>query len=161
MRVLDIHRGVDNIFPHHENEIAQSEGATGEPFVSIWCHSAHLKIGGEKMAKSAANFSTLNEIWNTSVRASAVRYLLAARAPDRKPLNYTDDALDAAGEDVNRLRQFLRVRDLAPGGEPTPKNLGADQQSMGRLLGTYGRRPQSTWRNRRDIHTSARCESPS
>ncbi len=60
---FDIHcGGVDNIFPHHENEIAQSEAATGQPFVQIWCHGAHLRIGGEKMAKSLANFATVAEL---------------------------------------------------------------------------------------------------
>jgi cysteinyl-tRNA synthetase len=123
---FDIHcGGVDNIFPHHENEIAQSEGATGEPFVQIWCHSAHLRIGGEKMAKSAGNFSTVHEILdNTDAKASGVRFLLAARAHYRKSLDYTEDALADASAGVERLFLFAqRVREMAPGEAATPELL--------------------------------------
>jgi cysteinyl-tRNA synthetase len=118
---IDIHcGGVDNIFPHHENEIAQSEGATGERFVNIWCHSAHLRIGGGKMAKSEGNFFTLSDVLQQpNVRPSAVRYLLAANAHYRKPLNYTSEGLEAATEAVDRFATFSeRVRRLVPGELP-------------------------------------------
>lgn len=116
---IDIHcGGVDNIFPHHENEIAQSEGATGKRFVNIWCHSAHLRIGGGKMAKSEGNFFTLADVLQQpDVRPSAVRYLLAANAHYRKPLNYTTEALEAAAEAVDRFATFnTRIRNAAPVG---------------------------------------------
>jgi cysteinyl-tRNA synthetase len=116
---IDIHcGGVDNIFPHHENEIAQSEGATGKRFVNVWCHSAHLRIGGGKMAKSEGNFFTLADILQQpNVRPSAVRYLLAANAHYRKPLNYTQEALEAATEAVDRFATFnSRIRNAIPAG---------------------------------------------
>ena len=113
---FDIHcGGVDNIFPHHENEIAQSEAATGKPFVRIWCHGAHLRIGGEKMAKSLDNFATVAELVGGGARASALRYLLIAGAHYRKPVNYSDESLHAATESVDRLADFAdRVRAHAP-----------------------------------------------
>ena len=118
---FDIHSGgVDNIFPHHENEIAQSEAATGRPFVRVWTHSAHLRIGGEKMAKSLANFSTVRDLVEAGARPSAIRYLLAAGAHYRKTVNYTDESLHAAAESVDRFADFdRRVRehpaDVTPG----------------------------------------------
>ncbi len=105
---LDIHcGGVDNIFPHHENEIAQSEGATKKTFAQVWCHSAHLRIGGEKMAKSLGNFSTVHDIVASgSARPSALRYLLAVGAHYAKVLNYTDSSLHMATENVDRWAGF-------------------------------------------------------
>ncbi|HEY8755462.1 MAG TPA: cysteine--tRNA ligase, partial [Candidatus Dormibacteraeota bacterium] len=101
---FDLHcGGVDNIFPHHENEIAQSEAATGKQFVQIWCHSEHLRIGTEKMAKSLGNFATVDDLVTAGARPSAVRYLLAAGAHYRKPITYSDDSLHAATESVDRL----------------------------------------------------------
>ena len=113
---FDIHcGGVDNIFPHHENEIAQSEAATGKPFVQIWCHSAHLRIGGEKMAKSLDNFATLQDLVGIGARPSAVRYLLTATAHYRKTINYSDASLHAATESVDRFADFdMRVRAHRP-----------------------------------------------
>jgi cysteinyl-tRNA synthetase len=112
---FDIHSGgVDNIFPHHENEIAQSEAATGRTFVRVWTHSAHLRIGGEKMAKSLRNFSTVRDLVAAGARPSAIRYLLAAGAHYRKTVNYTDESLHAAAESVDRFADFeRRVRDHA------------------------------------------------
>ena len=109
---FDIHSGgVDNIFPHHENEIAQSEAATGETFVRIWTHSAHLRIGGEKMAKSAGNFSTVPDLVSAGARPSAIRYLLTAGAHYRKTVNFTDESLHSATESVDRFAEFAeRVR---------------------------------------------------
>ena len=124
---LDIHcGGVDNIFPHHENEIAQSEAATRRPFVRVWCHSEHLRILGEKMAKSLNNFMTVPEVMAGGARPSAVRYMLAASTHYRKPLNYSDEPLAAATEAVDRLAAFRdRVNELraADGG-------GADEDVL-------------------------------
>src|SRR5438132_6836861 len=112
---FDIHcGGVDNIFPHHENEIAQSEAATGKPFVRIWCHSEHLRIGGEKMAKRLGNFETIDETLEAGARPAALRYLLAASTHYRKPLNYSSEPLAASHEAVERLVQFReRIAELA------------------------------------------------
>jgi cysteinyl-tRNA synthetase len=113
---FDLHcGGVDNIFPHHENEIAQSEAATGKPFVQIWCHSAHLRVGSEKMAKSLGNFATVGDLVGAGARPSAIRYLLAAGAHYRKQITYHDDSLHAATESVDRLADFdSRVRAHRP-----------------------------------------------
>ena len=113
---FDLHcGGVDNIFPHHENEIAQSEAATGKKFVQIWCHSAHLRIGTEKMAKSLGNFATVGDLVDAGARPSAIRYLLAAGAHHRKQITYSDDSLHAATESVDRLADFdTRVRAHQP-----------------------------------------------
>jgi cysteinyl-tRNA synthetase len=104
---FDIHcGGVDNIFPHHENEIAQSEAATGHQFVRLWAHSEHLRIGGEKMAKSLGNFATVRDLVAQGARPSALRYLLAASTHYRKVLNYTDEALHTAAQAVERIAAF-------------------------------------------------------
>jgi cysteinyl-tRNA synthetase len=115
---FDIHMGgVDNIFPHHENEIAQSEAATGHEFVRLWVHSEHLRIGGEKMAKSAGNFFTVHELVEQGARPSALRYLLAASAHYRKVLNFTDDAVHTAHQAVERIAAFRdRLLDWRPTG---------------------------------------------
>src|SRR5665213_2468245 len=104
---FDLHcGGVDNIFPHHENEIAQSEAATGRQFVRIWCHSQHLRVSGEKMAKRLGNFSTVNQVLEEGASAAALRYLLAARTHYRKPLDYSDDLLADSNVAVQRLVDF-------------------------------------------------------
>jgi cysteinyl-tRNA synthetase len=111
---FDIHcGGVDNIFPHHENEIAQSEGATGKPFVRIWCHSQHLRVSGEKMAKRLGNFSTVNQVLEEGASAASLRYLLAARTHYRKQLDYSDELLADSNAAVQRLVDFqARVAEL-------------------------------------------------
>ena len=113
---FDIHcGGVDNIFPHHENEIAQSEAATQKPFVRLWVHSNHLLMAGEKMAKRTGNFETVPESLAAGARASALRYMLAASTHYRKPLNYSDEPLSASSEAVDRLSAFReRVARLEP-----------------------------------------------
>jgi cysteinyl-tRNA synthetase len=113
---FDIHcGGVDNIFPHHENEIAQSEAATGRPFVQVWCHGAHLRIDDEKMAKSLGNFATVRELVDAGSRPSALRYLLIAAAHYRKAINFSDESLHSATESVDRLADFSqRIRALSP-----------------------------------------------
>jgi len=105
---FDIHTGgVDNIFPHHENEIAQSEGATGEPFARYWLHAEHLVVEGEKMAKSKGNFFTLRDLLDQGHDPLAIRYLLIS-VPYRQKLNFTLDGLHAAAQAIDRITNTLR-----------------------------------------------------
>jgi len=120
-RHFDIHTGaVDNIFPHHENEIAQSEAATGEPFVDLWLHAEHLIVDGEKMAKSKGNFFTLDDVLARRNDPVAVRYLLLS-VPYRKKLNFTWDALTGAASAVERIKSAMaRLDDAARSGAEKP-----------------------------------------
>jgi cysteinyl-tRNA synthetase len=103
---LDIHAGgVDLIFPHHENEIAQSESLTGRPFARFWLHAEFLLVEGQKMSKSLGNYFTLRDILERGYPAEAVRYLLAS-VPYRKALNFTFAELRSAGTAIERLRNF-------------------------------------------------------
>ena len=103
---LDIHTGgIDLAFPHHENEIAQSEAATGKPFVRYWLHAEHLLVEGEKMSKSLGNFFTLRDLFAKGYKPSALRFALAS-VPYRKQLNFTFDGLQQATSSVERLRNF-------------------------------------------------------
>ena len=108
---LDIHAGgVDLIFPHHENEIAQSEALSGKPFARYWLHSEHLTIDAQKMSKSAGNFYTLRDLIAMDYAPAAIRYLLVS-VPYRKKLNFTLDGLLAAAASIERLRGFeLRLK---------------------------------------------------
>ena len=104
---IDIHGGgVDLIFPHHENEIAQSEGATGQPFVRWWVHVEFLNIDNEKMSKSLGNVFTVRDILNEGRRASALRYLLLS-THYRKQLTFNWEILDQAEAALTRLSDFL------------------------------------------------------
>jgi len=109
---LDIHTGaVDNMFPHHENEIAQSEGATGKTFVNYWLHAEHLLVDGEKMSKSKGNFYTLPDLLEKGFSPRAIRYLLIS-VPYRMKLNFTFEGLKAATSAVERLESLdLRLRE--------------------------------------------------
>jgi cysteinyl-tRNA synthetase len=103
---LDIHTGgIDLAFPHHENEIAQSEGATGKPFVRYWLHAEHLLVEGEKMSKSLGNFFTLRDLFAKGYKPSAVRFCLAS-VPYRRQLNFTFDGLQQGSSAIERLRNF-------------------------------------------------------
>jgi cysteinyl-tRNA synthetase len=103
---LDIHAGgVDLIFPHHENEIAQSESVSGKPFARFWLHSEHLQIESQKMSKSLGNFYTLRDLLEAGHEPEAIRYLLAS-VPYRKKLNFTFEGLKAAAKSIERLRDF-------------------------------------------------------
>jgi len=105
---FDVHTGgVDNIFPHHENEIAQSEGATGRPFVHTWLHAEHLFVEGQKMAKSLGNFYTLRDLLERGLDPLAIRYLLIS-VPYRQKLNFTFDGLHAAAAGIERIGNTLR-----------------------------------------------------
>jgi cysteinyl-tRNA synthetase len=104
---LDIHCGaVDLIFPHHENEIAQSEAVTGHPFVRFWVHGEHLLVEGEKMAKSKGNFYTLRDLLEKGYDALTIRYLLVS-VWYRKQLNFTFDGLKEAKAALDRIKDFV------------------------------------------------------
>ncbi len=105
---FDIHAGgVDLKFPHHENEIAQSEGATAKLFAKVWLHSEHLKVEGETMAKTSGNYYTLRDLLGKGYSAMAIRYLLLS-VPYHKQLNFTFETLDGAAHTIERLRDFRR-----------------------------------------------------
>jgi len=103
---FDIHAGgIDLVFPHHENEIAQSEGATGKQFARYWIHFEHLKVDGESMSKSKGNYYTFRDLTAQGFSAAAVRYFLLS-VPYRKQINFTLDGLRAAEKTVGGLRDF-------------------------------------------------------
>lgn len=105
---IDVHSGgIDLLFPHHENEIAQSEAATGKKFVRHWFHIHHLMVDGSKMSKSLGNLYTLQDILNRGYTAADLRYTLIA-GHYRQELNFTFDALHAARSAIRRLAQFYR-----------------------------------------------------
>ncbi len=106
---FDLHSGgVDLIFPHHENEIAQSEGATGKPFARHWFHINHLRVEGEKMSKSLGNLHTLADIESWGFRADELRYVLLS-GHYRQPLNFTRDSLHAARSALDRIRKVMKT----------------------------------------------------
>jgi cysteinyl-tRNA synthetase len=112
---LDIHAGgVDLIFPHHENEIAQSEAATGQPFVRRWLHCQHLLIDDQKMSKSLGNFYTLRDLLKRGSRAKALRYGLLS-THYRQAQNFTMEGLTAANAAVQRLQDFMANLQMADG----------------------------------------------
>jgi cysteinyl-tRNA synthetase len=103
---FDIHLGgIDLVFPHHENEIAQSEGATGKQFVHYWMHFEHLKVEGETMSKSKGNYYTFRDVVARGFSAAGIRYFLLS-VPHNKQLNFTFDALAGAEKTVASLRDF-------------------------------------------------------
>src|SRR5437868_4870812 len=103
---FDIHAGgIDLVFPHHENETAQSEGATGKQFVRYWIHAEHLKVEGESMSKSKGNYYTFRDLKEKGYSPTAIRYYLLS-VPYRKQLNFTFDALQGAEKTVESLRDF-------------------------------------------------------
>lgn len=109
---FDIHTGgVDNIFPHHENEIAQSEAATGKKFVNYWLHCSHLLVNNEKMSKSKGNFHTLRDLLNKGHNPIAIRYLLLS-THYRDPLNFTDKSLVQAENTVKNYNAFYQAMDF-------------------------------------------------
>src|SRR5437016_5757061 len=111
---LDIHcGGVDNIFPHHEAEIAQSEGVTGKKFVRYWLHCAHLLVDGQKMAKSLGNFYTVPDVLAKGYTGRELRYALL-RVHYRVPLNFTWEGMNEARESLDRIDEWLmRLREVA------------------------------------------------
>ena len=104
---FDLHTGgIDNLFPHHENEIAQAEGATGKPFVTYWMHCAHLRVNGEKMSKSLGNFFTLRDLVEKGWSGREIRTVLI-NGHYRQALNFTFDALDAARAALARVDECV------------------------------------------------------
>ena len=104
---FDIHTGgVDLVFPHHEDEIAQSEAATGQPFVGTWLHCAHLRLSGEKMARSVGNIALVTDLIASGVSPRALRYALVS-VHYRAPLNWSDDSVPAAAAAVERVDALL------------------------------------------------------
>jgi cysteinyl-tRNA synthetase len=125
---FDLHAGgEDLIFPHHENEIAQSESFTGKPFARFWFHARFLLVEGEKMSKSAGNFFTLRDLVLKGHKPSSIRYLLAS-VPYRNQLNFTFDGLKQAAVSVERLRNFrlrLSSGSFEPGSNSEMQSLAA------------------------------------
>jgi cysteinyl-tRNA synthetase len=126
---FDLHAGgEDLIFPHHENEIAQSESMTGKPFAHFWFHARFLLVEGEKMSKSLGNFFTLRDLVLKGHKPSSIRYLLTS-VPYRNQLNFTFDGLKQAAVSVERLRNFrlrLTAGNFEPGSNPQMQSLAAD-----------------------------------
>ena len=113
---FDLHTGgIDNLFPHHENEIAQSEGATGKPFVTYWMHCAHLRVNGEKMSKSLGNFFTLRDLFEKGWSGREIRMVLI-NGHYRQPLNFTFDALEAARTALARIDECVGALEECAGG---------------------------------------------
>jgi cysteinyl-tRNA synthetase len=123
---FDLHAGgEDLVFPHHENEIAQSESLTGKTFARFWFHVRFLLVEGEKMSKSLGNFYTLRDLVLKGHKPSSIRYLLTS-VPYRNQLNFTFDGLKQAAVSVERLRSFrqrLTVGSLPPGSNPEMQSL--------------------------------------
>jgi cysteinyl-tRNA synthetase len=119
---FDIHTGgEDLVFPHHEDELAQSEAATGQPFVQVWLHCAHLRIGGEKMARRSGNFERVADLIESGVEPRALRYALIS-VHYRAPLNYADGSLAAAAAAIERVDALLAA--LAAYREDRPDDPG-------------------------------------
>jgi cysteinyl-tRNA synthetase len=120
---IDIHcGGVDNIFPHHEAEIAQSEGVTGKKFVRYWLHCAHLLVDGQKMSKSLGNFYTLPDVLEKGYTGREIRYALM-RVHYRAPLNFTWEGMDEARQALARIDEWLaRLRETASAKTDTLKS---------------------------------------
>ena len=139
MRLLgetfDIHTGaVDLIFPHHENEIAQSEGATGKPFVRYWIHGEHLAIDHMKMSKSLGNIYTLEELEKLGYSPLALRYALLS-VPHRTKLNFTPQSLDDATGALQRIESFLlRLDEVARSG---PRDASQADEGGDALIGKF------------------------
>jgi cysteinyl-tRNA synthetase len=129
---FDIHLGgEDLIFPHHENEIAQSESLTGKPMAHFWVHCRFLLVEGEKMSKSLGNFYTLRDLLIMGHKASSIRYLLAS-VPYTRQLNFTFDGLKQAAQSVERLRNFklrLQTGKFGPGSTPKFAELAGETSS--------------------------------
>jgi len=138
-QTFDIHTGaVDLIFPHHENEIAQSESATGKPFVRFWIHGEHLNIDQQKMSKSLGNIYTLGEIKEMDYDPLALRYALLS-VPHRTKLNFTLQSLDDAEAALQRIESFLlRLGELSASGPHDAKSSdGHADDLIGRFLTAF------------------------
>lgn len=135
---FDIHTGgVDLVFPHHEDEIAQSEAATGKPFVRTWLHCAHLQMGGRKMAKSEGNIARVTELLAAGASPRALRYALLA-AHYRTALSFSDESLAAAAAAIERLDALVAAleayRSDGPGDPSLAGLLGRAREAFGTAL---------------------------
>ena len=134
---FDIHcGGIDNMFPHHENEIAQSEAATGKRFVNYWLHNEHLLVEGKRMAKRYGNFYTLRDLLTRGFDPTAIRFLLLS-THYRQQFNFTFEGLEAAKNAVERLRNFMRRLQDATGkdsGEKIHKLTQQVQEGFGMAM---------------------------
>jgi len=135
---FDIHTGgVDLVFPHHEDEIAQSEAATGRPFVATWLHCAHLQMAGSKMAKSAGNIARVRELLDGGLSPRALRYALIA-VHYRASINYSDESLAAAAAAVERLDALVAAltayREQRPDDGDLPALLADAREAFGAEL---------------------------
>jgi cysteinyl-tRNA synthetase len=133
-RSFDIHTGgVDLVFPHHEDEIAQSEAATGEPFVRTWLHCAHLQMGGRKMAKSEGNIARVSELLASGLEPRALRYALIA-AHYRTGLSFSEESTGAAAAAVARLDALVAALAAYAGDVPDdpglPPVIGAAREAF-------------------------------
>ena len=128
---FDIHTGgIDNMFPHHEDEIAQSEGANECKYVNYWLHCAHLMVNGEKMSKSLGNFFTLRDLENQGRSGREIRYVLMG-THYRKKLNFTFDALDQAKETLRKFDDcFVRLAAANGNGESDAEAKAAAEKAV-------------------------------
>jgi cysteinyl-tRNA synthetase len=126
---IDLHcGGVDNIFPHHEAEIAQSEGCSGKQFVRYWLHCAHLLVEGQKMSKSLGNFYTLPDLFEKQYSGREVRYALI-RVHYRAPLNFTWEGMEEARQSLARIDEWLRrLREATKAASPNESAPGLDDK---------------------------------
>jgi cysteinyl-tRNA synthetase len=132
---FDIHcGGVDLVFPHHENEIAQSECSTGKPFVRYWIHPEFLIVEGEKMSKSLGNWFTLRDLLAKGHSPESIRYLLLS-VHYRKQLNFTIEGLQQAQASIQRLEDFmLRAKERAGEGESSPEFITETEEARKRFI---------------------------
>jgi cysteinyl-tRNA synthetase len=129
---IDIHcGGVDNIFPHHEAEIAQSEGVTGKKFVRYWLHCAHLLVDGQKMSKSLGNFYTVPDVMAKGYTGRELRYALL-RVHYRVPLNFTWNGMNEARESLGRIDEWLERLRQVVGNENVERTTSSAQCSTGK-----------------------------
>jgi cysteinyl-tRNA synthetase len=130
---FDMHLGgEDLVFPHHENEIAQTESLTGKPMAKFWVHCRFLLVEGDKMSKSKGNFYTLRDLLLMGHKASSIRFLLSS-VPFTKQLNFTFDGLKQAAQSVDRLRNFklrLETAKLPDGSDPRMQELAKQAQQQ-------------------------------
>jgi cysteinyl-tRNA synthetase len=134
---IDIHcGGIDNMFPHHENEIAQSECASGKTFVNLWMHSEHLIVDNKKMSKSLGNFYTLRDLMEKGYTGNEVRYMLL-HTHYKTQLNFTFQGLDSVRSSLSRLRDFIiRLRECE--GEETGSLNGLIEKSLSCFKASLG-----------------------
>ena len=161
---FDLHAGgEDLVFPHHENEIAQSESLTGKTFARFWFHVRFLLVEGEKMSKSLGNFYTLRDLVLKGHKPSSIRYLLTS-VPYRNQLNFTFDGLKQAAVSVERLRNFrqrLTVGNFPAGSNPEMQALATEtidrMQSRARRRSQHRTSASRHLRNGAQRQFRARC----